>query len=98
MPDVLLVLSLKLRQELSRLVPPYIALDFDQHAIAQGRTKTNFRIGDFETIKHLARFGRPLYVLFHVPLVLTFIVVSDGTHRRAKKMPIKMPTKKSTKS
>ena len=45
-----------------QLLPPYIALDFDQRVIADNRTQTNFRIGTFATIEHLARYGRPLYV------------------------------------
>ena len=52
-------LYLKLQQELRWLVPPYIALDFDQHAIAMDGTQINFRVGSFQTIEHLAR---PLYV------------------------------------
>jgi hypothetical protein len=44
-------------------VPPFIALDFDQHVIAKKRTVVNLQVGDFETIEHLAQYGRPLYAL-----------------------------------
>ena len=60
-------LSLKLRQELSRLVPPYIALDFDQQVITRDQTQADIRIRDFQSIQHLAQYGRPLYA---VPYVL----------------------------
>jgi hypothetical protein len=55
-------LSLKLKQEHSKLVPPYIALDFDQHAISQDRITGGIHVADFETMKHLVKYGRPLYV------------------------------------
>jgi len=79
--DVLSVSSLKLRMELARLVPPYIALGFDQHAIARHQTASDFCMGTFETIQHLAQYGRPLYVSFLVPPVPTFILISDGPHK-----------------
>lgn len=51
------VASLKLIREMARLLPPYMALGFDHHAIANSRTVT---IGELQSIKHLAQYGRPL--------------------------------------
>ena len=85
-------LSLKLRKELRRLVPPYIALDFDQHAILRNGTETDFRMGTFETVEHLAQYGRPLYVVFLVPRAPIFIVVSDGAHSCVRRIHTKLWT------
>jgi hypothetical protein len=90
MSDCTAALSLKLRKELSRLVPPYIALDFDQHAIARKQTATNFRVGAFQAIEHLAQYGRPLYVSFLGPRVPTFTVVSGGVHSCSERIRTKL--------
>ena len=55
-------LSLRLRAELACLVPPYIALGFDQQAIASSGAKVEARMGDLQTIGQLSKYGRPLYV------------------------------------
>jgi hypothetical protein len=67
------VLSLRLKEELSKLAPPYIALDFDQHVIAQDRTADDIRVVEFETFEHLSKYGRPLYVYFLSFIVILFI-------------------------
>lgn len=52
--------SLKLRHELRRLVPPYISLDFDLHAMQGDRTAVDVEMHQFETMEHLTRYGRPM--------------------------------------
>jgi len=61
------VLSLKLRNELRRLVPPYIALDFDQHVINSSQSALDVPVSQLDTIEHLARYGRPLYAFLLSP-------------------------------
>lgn len=90
MPDVLPAYSLKLRKEISRLVPPYIALDFDQRAISRNGPVKDIRMGAFETVEHLAQYGRPLYVSLIVPLVPTFIIVPDGAHSCVERIHTKL--------
>jgi len=55
--------SLRLKLELARLLPPYIALGFDQRMIAKNRATVTVSMGDLRTIEHLAQYGRPLYVV-----------------------------------
>ena len=55
------VLSLKLRQELEWLVPPFIALGFDQQLIQNKGTQMNVCMREFKEMKHLVKFGRPMY-------------------------------------
>lgn len=55
-------LSLKLKMELARLLPPYIDLGFDQRVIAMGRVVVSVRMGEMQTIEFLSRYGRPMYV------------------------------------
>jgi hypothetical protein len=69
------VLSLRLKDELSKLAPPYIALDFDQHVIAQDRTAKDVRVTEFQTFEHLAKYGRPLYVCSLSFIVILFILL-----------------------
>ncbi|KAF8240580.1 hypothetical protein L208DRAFT_1420405 [Tricholoma matsutake] len=54
-----IVLSLRLKVELVRLLPPYINLDFDQQAIAMGREV-------IQTIEFLCQYGRPMWSA-HLP-------------------------------
>ena len=54
------VSSLKLIQEVARLLPPYTALGFDHHAIANAQKPRTVTIGELQSIKHLAQYGRPL--------------------------------------
>jgi hypothetical protein len=67
------VLSLRLKEELSKLAAPYIALDFDQHAIAQDRIHKNVRVAEFETFEHHAKYGRPLYAFSLSVIVIQLI-------------------------
>ena len=57
-----IVLSARLRQEVSRILPPYFDLGFDQRAIAKSREPVTVRMGDMETIKFISQYGRPMYV------------------------------------
>ncbi len=54
------VSSLKLIREMARLLPPYMALGFDHHAIANAQKPLTVTIGEIQSIKHLAQYGRPL--------------------------------------
>ncbi len=54
------VASLKLIREMSRLLRPYMALGFDHHAIADAQKPRIVTIGELQSIKHLAQYGRPL--------------------------------------
>jgi hypothetical protein len=54
------VASLKLIREMARLLPPYMALGFDHHAIANAQEPRTVTIGELQSIKHLAQYGRPL--------------------------------------
>jgi hypothetical protein len=53
------VLSLRLSKEMRTFLPPYIALDFDQH-VHKGQEVTA-TIGSLQSIGHLATYGRPMY-------------------------------------
>lgn len=53
------VSSLKLIREMARLLPPYVALGFDHHAIAHAPKPQTVTIGELQSIKHLAQYGRP---------------------------------------
>ncbi|KDR70163.1 hypothetical protein GALMADRAFT_103308 [Galerina marginata CBS 339.88] len=44
-----------------RFIPPYIALGLDHHAAARPE-EVMARIGDLQRLKHLALFGRPLWM------------------------------------
>lgn len=57
------VLSLRLKRELARLPPPYIALGFDQQMTVKNRAAVTVSMGELRTLKHLAQYGRPLYVV-----------------------------------
>lgn len=59
-------LSLKLKMELARLLPPYIDLGFDQRVIALGRVVVSVRMGEMQTIEFLSRYGRPMWSA-HLP-------------------------------
>jgi len=54
------VASLKLIREMARLLPPYMALGFDHHAIANAQKPQTVTIGKLQSVKHLAQYGRPL--------------------------------------
>ena len=53
------VLSLRWKREI-RLLPPYVALGFDQHMIANRQTPRTVTMGELQSIKHLSQYGRPL--------------------------------------
>ncbi len=52
--------SLRLIQEMARLLPPYVALGFDHHAIANAQEPRTVTMGKLQSIKHLAQYGRLL--------------------------------------
>jgi hypothetical protein len=54
--------SVKLRLEGIQLLPPYIAIGFDQIAIAEDRGEVVVKMGELQSIKHLAKYGRPMCV------------------------------------
>jgi hypothetical protein len=65
---------LRLKEELAKLMPPYIDLGFDHHMRDDlTRMRRNCLIGSFQTIEHVARYGRPLYVLYIIPCIPLFI-------------------------
>jgi hypothetical protein len=59
----MLVSSLRLDSELRKLLPPYIALDFDQN-VPKGQTEVTVTIGELQSLEHLASYGRPMYATF----------------------------------
>lgn len=63
MPQPRTVLSLRLKDELKRLLPPYIALDFDQNMTAESQEPHCVTVEELQTLRHLARYGRPLCVV-----------------------------------
>ena len=52
--------SLRLIQKMARLLPPYVALGFDHHAIANAHESRIVTMGELQSIKHLVQYGRPL--------------------------------------
>ena len=60
----IIVSSLRLRKELETLLPPYIALDFDQNMPVGGGTAAAVKFAQLRSLEHLAKYGRPLYVVF----------------------------------
>jgi hypothetical protein len=52
--------SLKLSCELKTLSPPFIALGFDQHMIADSRVVESIIIGELQSLEHCCKYGRPL--------------------------------------
>ncbi len=56
------VLSLRLKSELNRLLPPYIDLGFDQRVIAASGEHVSVSMGDMQTIEFISQYGRPMYV------------------------------------
>ena len=53
----MIVRSPRLSKEMRQLLPPYIALDFDN----QGLPEVTVTIGKLQSLMHLASYGRPLY-------------------------------------
>ncbi|KIL57071.1 hypothetical protein M378DRAFT_16508 [Amanita muscaria Koide BX008] len=53
--------SLRLRDEIVQLLPPYVALGFDQHQIYKEKKEIIATMDHFQTIEHLAQYGRPLW-------------------------------------
>ena len=49
--------SLRLLSELKRLVPPYIAVGFDQNAIFTDKAPVTVNMGLLQFIKHLSLYG-----------------------------------------
>jgi len=56
------VLSLRFGDELRKLLPLYIALDFDQNVI-KGRPEATSKIGELQSLEHLSSYGRPMYAI-----------------------------------
>jgi hypothetical protein len=57
------VLSLRLKEEIAELSPPYIALGFDQQVIVKKRTQKVPEVvcmGDLRKIETLCQYGRPM--------------------------------------
>ena len=54
----IIVLSLRL----GKLLLPYIALDFDQNVL-KGRQEVTAKIGELQSLEHLATYGRPMYAV-----------------------------------
>jgi hypothetical protein len=52
--------SFRLWAEIAELLPPYVALGFDQHQIYKEKKEIIVTMDHFQTIKHLAQYGRPL--------------------------------------
>ena len=61
---------LSLRFKLRKLLLPHIALDFDQNTVAN-QPETTATIGELQSIKHLASYGRPMYAV---------LVLYEGCH------------------
>jgi uncharacterized protein YlbG (UPF0298 family) len=61
-PHMQVARSLRHRQEIVHLMPPYIALGFDQNAISKDRAAVTVNMGFLQSIKHLSTYGRPMYV------------------------------------
>ncbi|KAM6495125.1 hypothetical protein JOM56_009748 [Amanita muscaria] len=53
--------SFRLVTEIAQLLPPYITLGFDQYHVHKEEKEITARMGDFQTIEHLAQYGRPLW-------------------------------------
>ncbi len=56
------MLSLRLRGEIEQLLEPYIALGFDQNVIYENKALVTVTMGYLQSIEHLSRYGRPMYV------------------------------------
>jgi hypothetical protein len=59
----IIVVSLRLGNELRKLLAPYIALDFDQN-VSKDQSEVTATIGEFQSLEHLAGYGRPMYAVF----------------------------------
>jgi hypothetical protein len=53
--------SLRLKGELKRFLLPYFALGFDQH-VANGPRDVCVALDELQSLEHICKFGRPLYV------------------------------------
>jgi hypothetical protein len=53
-------LSMRLREEIEELMPPFLALGFDQHAIDKKQEPEVCCMGDLKRIEHLCKYGRPI--------------------------------------
>jgi hypothetical protein len=62
MPHREIASSLRLWEELKRPLAPYLALGFDQIA-RTNRGAMPVTMGEFQTIEHCCKYGRPLYVI-----------------------------------
>jgi hypothetical protein len=56
----IIVLSLRLGNELRKLLLLYIALDFDQNVL-KGQQEITATIGELQSLEHLATYGCPMY-------------------------------------
>ncbi|KAF8327857.1 hypothetical protein F5887DRAFT_924568 [Amanita rubescens] len=60
-PPLTELLSARLKEEISRILPPYIDLGFDQQVITKSRAAVTIRMRDMETIKFISQYGRPMW-------------------------------------
>ena len=44
------------------MIPPYIALDFDQNVL-KNQQKVTATIGELQSLEHFATYGRPMYAV-----------------------------------
>ena len=78
------MLSLRLSNELRKLLAPFIALDFDQN-VFKGQPEVTATIGEFQSLKHLASYGRPMYaVSFSVEGVTYYILGGKHCYLKSK--------------
>ena len=59
-----IVESMCLKSELCHFMKPYIAMGFDQQVIHPSHPTLRMDMEEFWGLKHLCKYGRPLYVFF----------------------------------
>jgi hypothetical protein len=80
----IIVVSLRLNKELRKLLPPYIALGFDQNT-SKGQPEATATIGELQSLEHLASYGRPMYaVLFSAKDVAYYILGGRRSYLKIK--------------
>jgi hypothetical protein len=63
MPHRRTVNSIRLKDEIKRPIRPYFALGFDQHVVAGCGATKSVTMDELLSLKHLCRYGRPLYAI-----------------------------------
>jgi hypothetical protein len=76
-----IVHSAWLKQQVSRILPPYIHLGFDQQviAIAKNKVEVTVHMQNMETIEFISQYGRPMYADLARKLQL-LILLPGGVH------------------